>query len=98
MDVAEIEALVLQAIRQINASRRASDRLEVSATALIFGTGSRLDSLGLVSLLIEVEEALQDAGHEVTLSDARAMSQNRSPFRDVPALVAFIASIIAEDG
>ena len=50
-----------------------------------------LDSLGLVSLLIDIEDSLRDAGIDVMLSDARAMSQKRSP---VPqrgtALVAFI--------
>jgi len=96
MEVPQIREVVLQAIERINLARRPKDRLEVSANAPIFGPGSGLDSLGLVALLIEVEEALQDAGHDVTLSDARAMSQTQSPFRDVPSLVAFIASLMAE--
>jgi len=33
------------------------------------------------------------AGFEVVLSDERAMSQKRSPFRSVPALVAYITSV-----
>ena len=96
MEVPQIREVVLQAIERINLARRPKDRLEVSVNAPIFGPGSGLDSLGLVALLIEVEEALQDAGHDVTLSDARAMSQTQSPFRDVPSLVAFIASLMAE--
>ena len=96
MEVPQIREVVLQAIERVNLARRPKDRLEVSANAPIFGSGSGLDSLGLVALLIEVEEALQDTGHDVTLSDARAMSQTQSPFRDVPSLVAFIASLMAE--
>ncbi len=96
MEVPQIQEIVLQAIRTINLTRRSRDQLQVSANAPIFGADSRLDSLGLVALLIEVEEALQDAGQDVTLNDARAMSKSQSPFRDVPTLVAFIASLTAE--
>jgi acyl carrier protein len=90
MTAAEIRDLVLRAIEQVNMARRPEARLVVAEDAAIFGDGSPLDSLGLVALLIDIEDALQDRGVTVTLSDARAMSQSRSPFRSVPALVAFI--------
>ena len=90
MNPSEIQELVLRAIRNINMARKPEAQLEVSTTARLFGGGSPLDSLGLVSLLIDIEEALQDRGHNVTLSDARAMSQARSPFRSVDALVTYI--------
>jgi hypothetical protein len=32
----------------------------------------------------------------VALSDARAMSQTRSPFRDVPSLVAYISDLLEQ--
>ena len=90
MTEAEISALVLRAIENVNRARTPETRLVIAPDAPVFGAGSPLDSLGLVSLLIDIEEALSDRGHEVTLSDARAMSDTRSPFRDVPALVAHI--------
>jgi acyl carrier protein len=86
----EIEQTVLRAMEQVNLARKPESRLVIAPDAPLFGGGSPLDSLGLVSLLIDIEEALQDRGHAMTLSDARAMSQTRSPFRDVPALVAYI--------
>jgi hypothetical protein len=43
-----------------------------------------------------VLEALDDAGHPVVLSDERAVSQVRSPFRDVPSLVDYIVQLTAE--
>jgi hypothetical protein len=94
MTATEIQQLVLRAIEQVNRARRPEARLPVSDDAPIFGDGSPLDSLGLVALLIDIEEALQDRGFPVTLSDARAMSQARSPFRSVPALVAFIQETV----
>ena len=96
MTPVEIEAVVLQAMRTLNLARRPEGLLQVSPTAPLFGAGSPLDSMGLLTLLIEVEEALQDAGEDVTLSDARAVSRDRSPFRDVPSLVDFISGLIAE--
>jgi acyl carrier protein len=78
----------------MNASRDPGEQLPVSPTATIFGPDSPLDSLGLVALLIDVEDGLRDAGVEVALSDERAMSQKRSPFRSVPRLVEYIQGLI----
>ena len=92
----EIEQVVLSAISSTNLARQPDAQLEVSTTARLYAPGSPLDSLGLVSLLIEVEEGLRDAGAEVVLSDERAVSQKHSPFRDVPSLVAYIEKLLAE--
>jgi hypothetical protein len=90
-----IESIVLDAMRATNAARTADQQLVVAPDAPIFGRHSTLDSLGLVALLIDVEDALAAEGVNVTLSDERAMSQSRSPFRDVPSLVAFIEGLLA---
>ena len=90
MTSGDIEETVLRAMRNLNLARKSDAQLEVGPEAPIFGAGSALDSLGLVSLLIDIEEALLDRGVTLTLSDARAMSQSRSPFRSVPALVSYI--------
>jgi hypothetical protein len=93
----DIEQLVLNALRLANLSRPPDRQLPVSATAPLFGHGTPLDSLGLVAVVIDVEDALSDNGTPVELSDARAMSQSRSPFRTVPSLVDYIMSRF-EDG
>ena len=85
-----IQEVVLQAMRATNQARDAASQLAVAADAPIFGPDSPLDSLGLVSLLIDIEEALSDRGFDVTLGDAKAMSRSASPFRSVPVLVAYI--------
>lgn len=95
MTRADIESIVLAAMRAANAARTPDQQLVVSPDAPVFGRHSTLDSLGLVALLIDVEDALADRGVHVTLSDERAMSQSRSPFRDVPSLVSFIEGLLA---
>jgi acyl carrier protein len=85
-----IEEVVLEAMRSANRARSAEAQLVVAPDAPFFGPGSALDSLGLVALLLDIEEALQARGCDVVLSDERAMSQKRSPFRTVQTMVAYI--------
>ena len=96
MTGADIESLVLRAIGNLNLARRPEEQLAVSSDAAVFGPDSPLDSLGLVSLLMDIEEAFADRGLAVTLSDARAMSRRTSPFRDVPSLAAYIAETLGQ--
>ena len=93
--VAEIQTIVLDAIRNANVARREDSQLPVSPDATVFGPGSPLDSLGLVALLIDIEEALAARGEEVSLSDSRAMSQRHSPFRTVETLTSYIQGILS---
>jgi acyl carrier protein len=91
-----IQDIVLGGLRTANLTRDAGDQLEVSPAARIFGRGSPLDSMGLVTLLLDIEEALRASGAPVTLTDDRAMSQAHSPFRSVPALVDYIVLLLRE--
>jgi hypothetical protein len=84
--------VVLEALRTANLARDAEAQLQVSAEAPLFGPSSPLDSLGLVALLFDIEEGLATLGCPVLLSDERAMSQKRSPFRSVPALVDYVVA------
>jgi 2-phospho-L-lactate transferase/gluconeogenesis factor (CofD/UPF0052 family) len=94
MDTAQITDVIVGALRNANLARASDDQLTVSADAVIFGPGSPLDSMGLVALLIDIEEALASEGVRVSLSDDRAMSQSHSPFRSVPRLAEFISVLI----
>jgi len=87
---ADIELVVLEAVRITNLAREPEHQLRATIDSVLYGAGSPLDSLGLVSLLIEVEEGLRDRGVEITLSDERALSQKHSPFRSATSLVDYI--------
>jgi acyl carrier protein len=102
MDACSVERIgilqvVLRAIEAANSSRDGQSQLEVSPDAPLFGAASPLDSLGLVALLIDIEEAFADRGHPVVLSDERALSQRRSPFRNVASLVEYIERLLTEE-
>ncbi len=91
---AQILDIVLSAIANANQARGPDNQLACDPTARLYGKGSPLDSLGLVSLLIDIEDSLRSSGIEVSLSDERAMSQTKSPFRSVAALVEYIQELL----
>ena len=88
--------LVVKALVTTNLSRIEGQKLEESSTAPLFGSASPLDSLGLVALLIDIEELFAAEGYSLTLSDDKALSQRRSPYRDVPSLIEYIEQLLAE--
>ena len=86
----QINAIVQHCMVQLNELREGDLKLEVRDDAPLFGSGSPLDSMALVTLTMDVEDAFADHGVEVCLSDSRAMSRKQSPFRTVATLVQFI--------
>ncbi len=95
MQRGKVLELVYASIETINEQKEnIDDKLELAEDTRLFGKQSRLDSLGLVTLIIELEERLSDeVGLEVSIADEKAMSQSRSPFRDVKSLVDYICSL-----
>lgn len=64
----------------------------IDAKTRLFGRAGVLDSLGLVSVLVEIEQRIADLGHgPVSLMDDRAMSEASSPFRTVESLADYLA-------
>ena len=67
-----------------------------SATAL-FGSDGVFDSMGLVSLIVAVEQAIADEFRvEIALADQRAMSQKKSPFLTCASLAEYALKVIDE--
>lgn len=61
----------------------------------LFGPGAALDSLALVSLIVDVETGVSDTfGREVSLTDDTAMSREESPFASVAALSKYIMEML----
>ncbi len=93
----EIRTLVLDVMRELNLAREADQQLQVSPDATIFGSDSPLDSLELVALAMDLEDAFAERGFDISLSDEKAMSQHQSPFRDVSSLVLYLRDSIAAE-
>ena len=62
----------------------------------LFGEASPLDSIGLVTLMADLEDDIhQAAGVWVTIADEKAMSRLTSPFRRVGLLADHIVELVA---
>lgn len=89
----EVLAVLREAVDSFNAVH-GEKQLVFALETPLFGRDASLDSLDLVILLVEVEGRLADRfGMEQPLSDDRAMSQQRSPFRTLGTLADYICSL-----
>lgn len=90
----EIQSLVFAALELTNQSREDDAQVPIASDTPLFGKQGHLDSMGLVALLIDIEDMLQDQDIHVSLSDERAMSAANSPFKNVSTLVAHIDTLL----
>ena len=95
MERSKIQQIILDAIEMINNLRDNDDQIPVSESTELFGSDGHLDSMGLVGLIMDIEESMQDEGFGISLSDDRAMSQKHSPFKNVTSLTNYIELLLA---
>ena len=89
--------IIFQALERANALRTPGGRLACVEETLLYGEGGGLDSLGLVSMIMDVEEAVADAsGRQIVLADEKAMAQRRNPFRSVSSLADYVLERLRE--
>lgn len=80
----------------LEADGRASDGL--TPEIRLFGKEGLLDSMGLVSLVVSVEQAIEDRyGVSVALADERALSRRASPYRTIASLADYASAVLEED-
>lgn len=67
---------------------------EVEESTELVGPNSVLDSMGLVTLVLDVEQRLDEqVGVTVSLMNEQALSRRHSPFRTIGSLVDYIIEI-----
>lgn len=94
---AAVSALIEQALRTLNDERGADEQIAIGAGTVLFGEASLLDSLALVSVIVDIETLASDQfGRTVSLTDDRAMARDPVPFVDVRTLREYILELLAE--
>lgn len=87
--------IVLNALNNLN--RELETPIAVAPETRLFGEDAVIDSLALVSVIVDVETDASDAlGRPVSLTDDRAISQDVSPFTSPAALADYIVKLAAE--
>jgi D-alanine--poly(phosphoribitol) ligase subunit 2 len=97
--MSNVRDLVERAVVELNKDLRAPARvpIEQGEDAALFGDRGVLDSLQLVRLVLELEDAVDSRfGITVTLADERAVSQTVSPFRTIGTLTDYIQGLLNE--
>lgn len=83
----EVLTIILAALREQLQFSGQSISGPLTEDTPLMGGDAAIDSLGLVTVIVEVEQRLQDDhGVSVILADERAMSQHHSPFRTAGTL------------
>jgi len=66
----------------------------IDSGARFIGSDAVFDSIGLVSWIIDIEEALEVAGINITIANENAMSRFRSPFINVETLTDYLYELL----
>lgn len=91
--------IVCKAIEDLNEELPDGRKVPVGVDTQLLGAGAVLDSLSLVSVIIDVETAVEsEFGFSVSLTDDRALSQKISPFSSVGALRSYVVMLLGERG
>lgn len=88
---------IFSAVDEVNQQLPKEQQLEKSIDTVLFGQSGRLDSLGLVNLIVTTEQRIEEEfGVPITLANERAMSQNNSPFKTIGTLADYTALLLEE--
>jgi acyl carrier protein len=88
----KINTLIIDSIKEFNIT--ADEKIE---SEKIYGDGSSLDSMGLVNLIVLLENNIEDVfGKAISLTSEKALSQKRSPFKTIETLSNFVETLLNE--
>ena len=94
---ATVIEIIYRALRNLNEELGDDKRVALSPETKLFGPDASLDSLSLVSVIVDVETAVSDEfGRTVSLTDDTAMAQEVSPFSNVTTLADYIVKQLAQ--
>jgi len=88
---------IYKALEDLNRQRPAHDQLALSPDTPLVGSDAKLDSLGLVNLIVAVEQHVADLlDAEIVLSDDRTLALADTVMADVQAFGRHVDVLIQE--
>ena len=93
-----ITNLIITSLNELNEELNDPSLENISNQTKLFGSDGALDSLALVSFIIDLEEKISnDFGKDIVIADEKAMSQRTSPFNTVNSLTEYIEQLLQEN-
>ncbi|OHD06016.1 MAG: hypothetical protein A2086_06055 [Spirochaetes bacterium GWD1_27_9] len=90
-----LQNLIIDTTKSIASQLKKTQSKEITLDTRLYGQDGLFDSLGLVTLIAELEARIsEEFDKDVVLADEKAMSQVRSPFRDIKTLSEYIEKLL----
>ena len=91
LDKSRCLEMVYETIDEINENLEDQRKLVKSPQTQLFGCSANLDSIGIVTFIVMLEQNIADKyGYLITLADEKALSRLKSPFLTVESLTEYI--------
>ena len=91
MLIEDITSLILSALEEVLRDKGIDTK--VDSGFQLFGTGSVIDSLDLVSIVVRLEEGIHDStGRSIEIVDENSVVSDDSPFRTVATMAQLVKS------
>ena len=89
---------ILDSIKEYNDGLSKNDQISSDLDSSIYGGSSNLDSMGLVSFIVGLEQSIEDKfDQSISLADEKAMSQKSSPYKNINSLADYILKLLVKD-
>src|SRR5687768_9313791 len=96
MNSERISSILFRVIDEVNQSLPEHEQLAKTADTVLIGDESKLDSLGLVNLIMLAEERIHaETGVPVSLASDDALFRKDGPFKTIGSLAIYIESRIS---
>lgn len=91
LEVLEIINKSVDEVNKLNKKYKLSKKI----IAPLIGPNSNLDSLGLVSFILNIEKNIEERfSLSLVLANEKAMSQKKSPFKNISSLKEYICTMV----
>jgi len=97
MEKVEILKIVMNQVNSLVDTLPENQKFIVNEDTVLFGKNSNIDSLSLVSVIVDLETYfLENHNIEVCITDDRAMTRDISPFDNINNLIDYLYELVNE--
>lgn len=90
-----VQQIIFDALEALNQERGSDEQIDIGVGTALFGPDATLNSLELVSVVVDIEMSVADRFSEtISLTDDKAMERDPVPFVTVAALTDYIVELL----
>lgn len=93
----QILEIIINAVDNLNSTLESKLPVEQAESCPIYNNGIALDSISLVTLIVHVEQAIEDQlNSPIILANEKAMSRKNSPFLTIGTLTDYTLELVKD--